>query len=377
MDTFLVILPRKLKLFLPVFAVLCFGAGLLLFPEPIKIAVSNSLLYCLKVLVPTLFPFVALSSYAVHSGAASSFGKVLGLGTKYLFRLPKIATSTLILGFIGGYPSGAAGISSLLKSGYITKKQAGRMLLFCINPGVAFVVSFLGAGLLKNGQVGLFLFIAVTVSGILLGMVTAFFDKIPQDIDTTTKQHAKSNNGNAIVLAASDAAKSMVKMCAAILLFSAFYSFLEGIGVIRMFSLWLSQLLHTSYYHSSGLLSMLFEIAAGVSKAVTYASPSLFYAFALAFAGFCVHFQVFSFFEEFPLSKLKFILFRFIHGFISAFLFSVLQRIFPQTSSVFQNTGQAVQSGGITMSAASGFFLLLMCIAFLLISSKTQLQKKE
>lgn len=359
---------------LSLFIILAFGAGLIMFPNQIKLNISESLIHCLKVLIPTLFPFVALSSYAVYSGAADTLGKVLGIFTKYVFRLPKIASSTLILGFIGGYPSGAAGISSLLKNGHLTKKQAGRMLLFCVNPGVAFVVSFVGAGLMQNNQIGLHLFLSVTFSGLLIGIVTAFFDKIPQD--SSNQNFASKSISDSVVLSAFDSCRSMVKMSGAILLFSAIYSFLQGIGIINLISESIAKILGFQFSQSSSLVSMMFEISKGVSDAAQMRAPSLLFAFALAFGGICVHFQVFSFFNEFPISKLTFMLFRFLHGILSAFIFSIFQRIYPQTADVFQNTGTAVTVGGFNMSAAAGLSMLAMCIAFLLIFSKRKKSEK-
>lgn len=366
---------KKIKPIFPFLLTLFLGSGLLLFPEQIKRTLYESILYSLKILIPTLFPFIALSSYAVHSGGADFAGKILGAMTKYVFRLPRICTSTLLLGLIGGYPSGAAGISLLLKQKKITAKQAEQMLLFCINPGVAFVISFVGAGLLQNGKTGLLLFISISISSLILGILIGFFHKIPQNEPDDTS--LKTDNSNAIIACANDASKAMLKMCSAILLFSACYSLLRGFGIAGFFSSFIAHGLHLSQSHSSALLAMLFEIASGVEKAVISQSPSLLFAFSLAFAGFCVHFQIFSFFDVFPMSKIKFILFRFLHGFLSAFLFSRLQRFFPQTQTVFYSTGHSIQSGGLNMSVTAGFFMLLMCIAFLLLSSKRQLREKD
>lgn len=365
---------NKTAIFLSLFIILAFGAGLIIFPDQIKLNISESLMHCLKVLVPTLFPFVALSSYAVYSGAADTLGQIFGVLTKYVFRLPKIASSTLILGFIGGYPSGAAGISSLLKNGSLTEKQAGRMLLFCVNPGVAFVISFLGAGLMRNQTVGLHLFLSVTISGLLIGIVTAFFDKIPEN--SSEKTFKSKSISDSVVLSAFDSCRSMVKMCGAILLFSAIYSFLQGVGVIDFLGQVTANALKFNTAQSSSLISMMFEISKGVSDAALMRAPSLLFAFSLAFGGICVHFQVFAFFDKFPISKLTFIAFRFLHGLLSAFIFSIFQRIYPQTAEVFQNTGTPVTVGGFNMSAATGLSMLAMCIAFLLIFSKWKKPEK-
>ena len=40
---------------------------LLLYPGAVQSSVASSVTYCLTVLVPSLFPFMALTSYAVRS----------------------------------------------------------------------------------------------------------------------------------------------------------------------------------------------------------------------------------------------------------------------------------------------------------------------
>lgn len=358
-----------LKGFAAFLLLLFLACTLLLYPAQIKAGVADSLLYCLQVLVPTLFPFIALNSYAVHSSASVFIGRLFGPVTRYLFRLPEAAASTLILSFIGGYPAGAAGISALLRQGRISQRQAGRMLLFCVNPGIAFVVSFVGGGLLRNGRIGLLLLISVTVSGLLLGILTAFTDKIPAR-DHTSDLPENTDTAQALIASAYDASKAMVKMCGAILLFAAVYIFLKEIGLFRLLAIGLSRLFSLPYTQAAALLSMGFEIAAGVGEASSLRAPAVLFAFGLAFSGFCVHFQVFSFFGSFPLSKGKFMLFRFLHGALSAFVFALLQRFFPQTTQVFYSTGQIVLDAGLHMPVAAGLSLLLMCAAFLLLSDK-------
>lgn len=122
---------------------------------------------------------------------------------------------------------------------------------------------------------------------------------------------------------------------------------------------------------------MLFEIAAGTGSAVSFQVPPVLLAFGLAFAGICVHFQVFSFFEVFPASKIKFFLFRLVHGTLAAVVYFYFQKAFPQTAEVFYSSGQKIFIGGFTMPMAAGFSLTLMCGAFLVYSYKMRLRAKQ
>ena len=51
------------------------GAALLVWPAPVTESVRASILYCLTGLAPSLFPFLALTSFVVRSGAGAVFGR--------------------------------------------------------------------------------------------------------------------------------------------------------------------------------------------------------------------------------------------------------------------------------------------------------------
>ena len=131
---------------LAVLSLLALGAGLLLFPAQARESVSKSVLTCLSSLVPSLFPFLVLASLGVRSGAGALLGRLLAPLTRHAFRLPAICGAPLLLSFLGGYPAGARGVSLLLEEKQITREQAGRMMAFCVAPGPAFVVTFVGWG---------------------------------------------------------------------------------------------------------------------------------------------------------------------------------------------------------------------------------------
>ena len=139
------------------------GAALLVWPAPVTESVRASILYCLTGLAPSLFPFLALTSFVVRSGAGAVFGRALGFLARYVFRLPACCAAPILLSWVGGYPAGARAASLLLEQGEITEGQAARMMLFCVNPGAAFVVTYLGGAVLHSVGAGWLLFAAVTL----------------------------------------------------------------------------------------------------------------------------------------------------------------------------------------------------------------------
>ena len=74
-----------------------FGAGLLLYPAHVQESVAASSLYCLTALVPSLFPFMVLSSFGVRSGAGEMLAKLLGPVTLSLIHISVSHPQTLPL----------------------------------------------------------------------------------------------------------------------------------------------------------------------------------------------------------------------------------------------------------------------------------------
>ena len=89
---------------------------------------ADGLLYCAQVLIPSLFPFMVLSSFVVNSGISAALSRILSPVTVHLFRLPGSAGVTILLSMFCGYPVGARGVRSLLSQRLITQQQAARML---------------------------------------------------------------------------------------------------------------------------------------------------------------------------------------------------------------------------------------------------------
>lgn len=82
------------------------GAALLVWPAPVTESVRASILYCLTGLAPSLFPFLALTSFVVRSGAGAVFGRGLGFLARYVFRLPACCAAPILLSWVGDTPPG-------------------------------------------------------------------------------------------------------------------------------------------------------------------------------------------------------------------------------------------------------------------------------
>lgn len=334
--------------------------ALLRFPGIAGAGVTQGLSSCLNTLIPSLFPFMVLSTYMAESGLAAALGKWMQPITRFCFRQPGCAASAILMGFVGGYPAGAKTISRLLEQGELTREQAGRLLCFCVSAGPPFVLTAVGVCLLGNPSAGVVLLLSVTLSGLLLGVFTRFWGSAqpPQQ-----RKSMEKTAGSPFVSSVMGAGRSMASMCALVIGFSILLQFLEDLGAVRYISRFL---ILRGFYPGNGvsLLPFLTEITAGCrTGAIAGASLPLF-AFALGWGGVCVHLQVFSLFREFPLSRWVFRLFRLLHGLLSGILCWVLLPFFPQAEAASsQWSSQLSAAASAPIPAAIVLFVLLLVMA--------------
>ena len=112
-------------------------------PNTASSGVAEGIDMCLKVIIPSLFPFFVVSTYlnAILFGypipAIQCIAKLL--------QIPIGGESILLLGLIGGYPVGAKLIADLYYTNKIDKQTAHILLGYCNNAGPAFIFGIAGA----------------------------------------------------------------------------------------------------------------------------------------------------------------------------------------------------------------------------------------
>ncbi len=297
---------------------------------------------CLKVLVPSLFPFMAISSFIVKSGLAFQLGKPFGKITRFIFGLNGSFAPIILLSIIGGYPVGAKGISALVQSGAVSQSEAKKALMFCVCAGPGFIVNFVGASIYQNKTIGLIILISQIISVFVLGIMINIFSK-----DNYSDKEIKYKSvpfSNALVEATFDSTKGIVGICAFVVLFSAFAGIIE-------------------YILNSEIKSYVFCLLE-VCNAVSTLSQLELVAFAIGFGGLCVHFQIFSAVKNIEFNKFTFFLIRIIQGFITALLTHFGADIFLKEQAVFStSTVESADFFGGTV--ISGMVLIGISICFL------------
>ncbi|MDR2909325.1 MAG: hypothetical protein LBU86_05535 [Oscillospiraceae bacterium] len=291
------------------------GFGLVFEGAAVGEGVRRGLLICGEVLIPALFPFMALCCWLNRTEAAGLISRPLTPVTRHIFRLPGELGATALLSVIGGYPTGAKMISILLKQKRINKDTAKRMLCFCYGGSPSFLISAVGAGMLGSRRLGAALYLTQAAATFLTGAV--FSLRAPRIRD---KSYAlkKSEGVSGLVEAVRDASGAMLNMCAWAVLFSGIISLAAASGLKGA----IVALIPIRPEYSGALLAGLLEVTGGSLLACASGGRGALALVAIicSFGGLSIIFQVVSSFDE-RISFGPFILSRFFHAGISAGLF--------------------------------------------------------
>ena len=107
---------------------------------------KDALVLCARSVIPSLFPFLVISSLLLFLGFGQLTAPWLAGLMEPLFRVPGAGSAALLLGLIGGYPIGAQTAAELYRGGLVTRAEAERLLAFCNNSNPVFLISVLGPG---------------------------------------------------------------------------------------------------------------------------------------------------------------------------------------------------------------------------------------
>ncbi len=115
----------------------------LAFPHYVLMGAKEGLLLWYQIVLPTLLPFLILTSLFVQTNTFELITRFTGHTLSKLFHTSLQGSFVIIIGFMCGYPMGAKVIHDLYEKNYITKNEAQYLLSFCNNTSPMFLISFL------------------------------------------------------------------------------------------------------------------------------------------------------------------------------------------------------------------------------------------
>ena len=297
---------KSLKYVFTVALITVFTAYLLFFGAQSKQDAANGLSVCVNVILTTVFPFSVAAQLLITSGICGRLGSLIKAPASFLFGLSPSGAGVLLLGFVGGYPSGAAGASELYKRGEISKDEAEVIISYTNNATPAFMINFTGI-LLCSAKLGFICYLINIFSALLWAFLLR---KKPG------KRCEKSANKSdfSFISAVTSSAVSTVYVCAFVIIFSVISGAFSRIPMPYICQ----------------ILPSLFEITSGaviLSKAVwSVRVTAAVLCAASSFSGLCVASQVFSAAKSAGFSAKYYIPGKIFQAFVSFF---TLYLIYP------------------------------------------------
>ena len=319
---------------------------LFVFSEKFIQGINSGLLNCVRIVIPSLFPFLIASSLAGSGELPEGLKKFFDPLTRFMFRLPAECLPAVILGQLGGYLSGAKAVQSLHANGIITKNQSSRLMLFCVNAGMGFSVNAVGNAMLCSREAGKILLASLCISALIAGFLSRF---LPDDGSASArKSRTVPDFSAAVVSSVSSASQAMLTVCAFTALFSGVCAVADGYiksENVRLF------------------LSCLLEITNGCNDLVGNASLPVIAA-VCAFGGLCVHLQIFSLAKNSGMKLPLFYAFRILHAAAAYAVCRLILHFHPIESPVFLSFSQ--NAAVFSFSAPAAISLLFLCFLLIL-----------
>ena len=141
---------------------------MLLFSNEISTYVLDGLRLSVKVILPSVFPFLLISDVLISS---SRFGKVHFLKNLFerIFNVCGEALCAFLCGILCGFPIGAKMSLELYNNGIISKCECERLMSFANNASPAYVIFVVGIALRGSVRDGILLYLIMIFSSLATG----------------------------------------------------------------------------------------------------------------------------------------------------------------------------------------------------------------
>ncbi len=270
-------------------------------------SVKASLSVCFSAVIPSLFPFMVLSSAFTSSLDRNSFKWAQPL-VRRLFGVSASGMGAFLCGIISGYPIGAKSVYGLYTNGKITKSEAESLLAYSNNSGPLFVIGAVGCGIYQSISIGICLYAVHILCALICALVLKEYTYSGYSNNKCTGQ------GMSLTECICQSVQSVLKVCG----FIVFFGFVCEImtPAVMMFPKSIQCIIYSFLEITNGI-----NYTSGLA-ASTPVKLSLTAA-ALGWSGLSVHMQVKEIIKDTNLSLKKYYIAKVCTSILSGLIFYV------------------------------------------------------
>lgn len=123
-----------------------------LFPSASFTGAVNGLLLWYNSVLPTLFPFMIISTLMIQTNTISLISRTFGTLFRHLFHISSASSFAVVGGLLCGYPMGAKITAELISSKKISDEEGSYLVSFCNNTSPIFMLSFVLINTIHNTE---------------------------------------------------------------------------------------------------------------------------------------------------------------------------------------------------------------------------------
>lgn len=352
-----------------IFNILIFGIiFFLLFNSEILIkSIHSSIDLFLYKLIPALFPYLLITELLINSGRIYNISYGLSGILSKIFRIPPHTTSTVLVGFLLGYPNAAKCILKMYNEHQIDEKVAVKLMSFTSNANPSYIIATLGIGIFKSAEIGLILAISHYLSAIIIGMLLtpSYTNNIIQQRNTNSNSFNKISSPFELL---SISILGSLKTLAFIFSYTIIFSLIPTV-ILSKFNL--ADII-------KAMTIGIFEISNGINNIaildLSLNSKILLTSFILSFSSIMIIVQIYSYLFKAKVPFKKLLKYKLLQGVISCLLTYVgLKYINNYAISVFNNSNYLNHASNISpYITLFSCLLLIICICLITFGKKRQ-----
>lgn len=187
------LIQKKFYKLLLSFALVLFGVVLALNPARYCTACFEGICLWAECVLPSLFPFIVVSSLLCGLGAIDATLAPFKRVCKR-FKINPAAIPLFILSAVSGYPAGSRLLSEYYLNGKISSSEAQTLAPLCSIPSPAFALSTVGFKAFGGGYSGVKLLFAAYLTVVLSGVIYALIPKKNQGVERPVALNKASDN---------------------------------------------------------------------------------------------------------------------------------------------------------------------------------------